>query len=409
MVSIIIACYNKALWIDALFESIERQHFKNLEIIVVNDGSTDDSPVIIERWKTKAVNHGYEVKFINQNNLGVAAALKRGLQSATGDYVCFPDADDELDKEYASSMVDLMENDKSIDYVICDVGYRNELGGEVFLIDEDCSEFNKGDLAVRYMFQRFFGSVCRFLIRKSYLISLGFPDCIATEPRETQEPQILIPVLSGNGKFIKLNKMLYIYNRYASEQSKKAKISPIEKPFGKIYNLQLQTIMSLSIAKEEKYKLASLIGLSCTIISNQLLHHNIEENTRLRAIQNKLLKENPHNIRGKFNRAIAYGALGKNAKHYLSAFINTHTFPKLLWDNKATDEPEIINGVSVTKPKPELLQDGDCIICFATVPSAIEEVRLLAQKYNISYIEPNEILDCLSSLLYPDSIYEGNE
>jgi len=92
-VSIIVPVYNGEERLDLCIRSILLQTYKNLEIIIVNDGSTDGSSDII--------NHYYKenqsiIKVIEQKNSGVSSARNRGLEEATGDYIMFVDADDRI-------------------------------------------------------------------------------------------------------------------------------------------------------------------------------------------------------------------------------------------------------------------------------------------------------------------------
>src|SRR4051794_40117270 len=90
-VSVIIPCFNAARFVQATLESVVRQSWTDLEIIIVDDGSTDESVEIIEKFVDA------RIKLVRQPNQGQTAALNRGLALATGDYVQFLDADDVLD------------------------------------------------------------------------------------------------------------------------------------------------------------------------------------------------------------------------------------------------------------------------------------------------------------------------
>ncbi|HUG10849.1 MAG TPA: glycosyltransferase family A protein [Opitutaceae bacterium] len=88
LVSILIPCHNAARWLGATLESALAQTWPRTEIIVVNDGSTDDSAAIARGFASR------DVRVIDQPNSGPGAALNRGLRESTGDYVKFLDADD---------------------------------------------------------------------------------------------------------------------------------------------------------------------------------------------------------------------------------------------------------------------------------------------------------------------------
>lgn len=89
-VSVIIPCYNAEKWIAETLESVLRQSWKNIEVIVVNDGSTDGSLYVLNQYLSR------NIKIINIRNQGQTAALNLGLARASGKYIQYLDADDLL-------------------------------------------------------------------------------------------------------------------------------------------------------------------------------------------------------------------------------------------------------------------------------------------------------------------------
>ena len=87
LVSVIIPNYNCAEFVDKAIESVLSQTYKNIEIIVVDDGSTDNSIEILSSYLS-------EITLVSQSNSGVSSARNSGLVKASGEYVCFLDADD---------------------------------------------------------------------------------------------------------------------------------------------------------------------------------------------------------------------------------------------------------------------------------------------------------------------------
>jgi glycosyltransferase involved in cell wall biosynthesis len=89
LVSIIIPCYNREAYIPDAINSCLNQTYQNIEIIVVDDGSTDSSVEILKRY-------GDDISLITQSNQGVSAARNKGLKSASGEYIVMLDSDDWL-------------------------------------------------------------------------------------------------------------------------------------------------------------------------------------------------------------------------------------------------------------------------------------------------------------------------
>lgn len=91
-VSVIIPVYNVEKYLESCLESIKSQTFTDYELILINDGSTDESVAIMRRYaKTDA-----RIRIIPQSNRGVSAARNLGLSVAEGDYVLFVDSDDTI-------------------------------------------------------------------------------------------------------------------------------------------------------------------------------------------------------------------------------------------------------------------------------------------------------------------------
>lgn len=110
LVSILIPLYNQERYFKACIRSVERQTYKNLEIIVVNDGSTDRSPQMAHDWAAR----DSRVKVIDKQNEGTSYARRDGYLHSTGKYITFVDNDDLLPKDAVELMVDCIKSPKRI-------------------------------------------------------------------------------------------------------------------------------------------------------------------------------------------------------------------------------------------------------------------------------------------------------
>ena len=100
--SVIVPLYNKALFVRKALTSIEAQTYRNFELIVVNDGSTDGSAAIAEAYLKNRTKLDYRI--LNQSNSGVAAARNNGVVVSKGEFVCFLDADDWWEPDFLEEM-----------------------------------------------------------------------------------------------------------------------------------------------------------------------------------------------------------------------------------------------------------------------------------------------------------------
>ncbi len=103
-ISVIVPIYNTAKYLDKCISSIVKQSYENLEIILINDGSQDNSEKICIEWSQK----DFRIKYIKVKNSGAAKAKNIGLDNATGDVVSFIDSDDWIDKEMFCECIDIM-------------------------------------------------------------------------------------------------------------------------------------------------------------------------------------------------------------------------------------------------------------------------------------------------------------
>lgn len=110
-VTIIAPIYNVSKYLANCIESIINQTYHNLEIILVNDGSKDNSGEIADEYAKK----DSRIRVIHQQNKGVSSARNAGIEAATGDYICFTDSDDYLKPDYVEYLLNMaVENDADI-------------------------------------------------------------------------------------------------------------------------------------------------------------------------------------------------------------------------------------------------------------------------------------------------------
>jgi glycosyltransferase involved in cell wall biosynthesis len=113
-ISIIVPIYKVEQYLDNCIESIVKQTYSSLEIILVNDGSPDNCGVICDNWALK----DKRIKVVHKNNGGLVSARKAGLDIATGDYVAYVDGDDWIEPTMFESMIEVGKKNDA-DITIC--------------------------------------------------------------------------------------------------------------------------------------------------------------------------------------------------------------------------------------------------------------------------------------------------
>lgn len=134
MVSIIIPLYNGAATIVRTLDSVKNQTYKDFEIIIVNDGSIDNSAKVVEEYKNK--NSGLKITFINKNNGGVSSARNEGMKTSKGELIAFLDSDDEWLPPKLEKQLNVFKKNTSIDFLAATISDpKDKIIGELKIIN----------------------------------------------------------------------------------------------------------------------------------------------------------------------------------------------------------------------------------------------------------------------------------
>lgn len=169
-ISIIVPVYNAEKYLKQCVESLMDQTYKNLEILLINDGSKDNSLAICKKYAEV----DSRIKVFDKQNSGVSATRNFGLDNATGDYVMFVDSDDYIDLDMCEQMIASATQSDS-DVVVCGIKYvvdgkeveNKEINLENAFVKKELQHFISGkDMVI--------GSACRQLIKKALLKDIRF-------------------------------------------------------------------------------------------------------------------------------------------------------------------------------------------------------------------------------------------
>ena len=125
-VSVIVPVYNCEKLVDRSLERLTHQTLKDIEIVCVNDGSTDGSLEILEAWAKK----DKRIKIVSQKNGGLSSARNTGIANANSPYLMFCDADDEFDSKMCEIMLDAVEKEE-VDIVACGTEVKYDAHSEI--------------------------------------------------------------------------------------------------------------------------------------------------------------------------------------------------------------------------------------------------------------------------------------
>lgn len=191
IVSVIIPCYNGSSVIDRSIESVYIQDYPNIELIVVDDGSTDNSGEMILSWEFRFAEKGFILKYVYQQNRGLGGAIDTGLKHVTGEYLTLLDADD----YYLAGSVS--KKAKYLDEHPECVGVRSNgwmvRGAEKKLFITSDEEKNITDMFEGLLFGRTNNWAGSYMIRTDVLFEC-YPDRTIYPSRFGQNMQMLLPV-----------------------------------------------------------------------------------------------------------------------------------------------------------------------------------------------------------------------
>jgi glycosyltransferase involved in cell wall biosynthesis len=126
LVSIVIPCYNHEQFIEETIRSVSQSTYSPLEIIVVNDGSTDGSEDVIKTLQK----HYLNLKYFSQENEGPAAARNNGIRKSKGKYILPLDADDLISPDYIANGVKILSENNEVKLVYCEAEFFGERSGK---------------------------------------------------------------------------------------------------------------------------------------------------------------------------------------------------------------------------------------------------------------------------------------
>lgn len=210
-VSVLVCCYNGARFIPSCFDSLLHQTYKRLEIIFIDDGSTDGSYDLARDYTERFAEEGISLVCLKQENLGVGYACANGLLHAHGEFISTFDVDDYLYPESIEQRV-LFLNTHPDFTVVRTNGYKINKDGQKNIFVTTSPEKTKEDIFEDLLLGRTNNWPGSYLVRAEALWR-AFPDHRVPGSRYGQNLQILLPAAWGNkAGFIDEPLMEYRFN-----------------------------------------------------------------------------------------------------------------------------------------------------------------------------------------------------
>jgi glycosyltransferase involved in cell wall biosynthesis len=214
-VSVIIPCYNTARYINKCINALEKQLFKDFEIIIIDDCSTDNTVDVIEQIK-KATELSINL-IRNTVNSGPAVSRNKGIMAATSEYITFCDSDDWYESDYLLKMTQALR-DANGDIVFC--GYR--VVDSKGKIDERPLDISKSVSTINEALLMNVDSLCMMMVKTEIMQAILLPDI------RNGEDMAVVPLLIERSTCVKrVPNCLYNYYRRSSSSSEVANISVV--------------------------------------------------------------------------------------------------------------------------------------------------------------------------------------
>ena len=214
IISLIIPCYNAEGTFEKCINSVLAQSYPKLEIIIVNDGSTDKTPKLIEKFSLL----DSRIISVTQPNSGVSKARNVGIQRSSGSYICFVDADDWVDEDYCLVLYDAIIKHNA-DISVAEVDYidsknphslpRKKFNNEIELHNrQDALKLLLEDKVIKsYPWGK--------LYRSELLTTTAFPEHLEA----FEDYYIMFSVFNKAQKVVKINRKIYNYIQFENSLS----------------------------------------------------------------------------------------------------------------------------------------------------------------------------------------------
>lgn len=292
-ISVIIPAYNCGRYLDESITSVLAQTWTNFEIIVVDDGSTDNTSEVLDTYKADA-----RIKSVYQKNMGVGEARNRGMRLSEGEYICFLDADDVLEPESLGARHDVLAAGENIAMVFSDYTLRHDgnhslpqhlhhkgftefFSSALVPSPPGCMMFNDRFIELFYDFSPHPIWTGTVMLRRSVIDSVGF---FRTDIALGEDTDYWLRIAEKH-RFAYIDKPTAVYNHYRSNLTNDTR---------RYCEARLGRLKSIPLAS---HALKEAVHRNISDTHCHLGYHYYQNNSRLLAAFNYLLglRYNAHN------------------------------------------------------------------------------------------------------------------
>jgi len=203
--SIIIPVYNAEKYLSKSIESILQQTHQDFELIIINDGSTDNSEEVIKSYL-----YDSRIKYFSQTNKGEAAARNRGIAESKGEYIAFLDADDLYSPTKLTEQITYFQENHEFDIVYSDIEVINEKGLYIGELKSEQIIKEPNDFLANILYRQIIPGPAAIMLRRKCIESgIRYP-----ENYVNAEDYLFTIQLAQHFKIGYLPKKLYLYRRH---------------------------------------------------------------------------------------------------------------------------------------------------------------------------------------------------
>jgi glycosyltransferase involved in cell wall biosynthesis len=257
-VSIVVPSYNVEKYVGEFITSILAQTYKQLEIVLVNDGSTDTTTKILRDSVPRLEAEGYLVNLIEQKNKGLGGAVDSGLKHFSGEYLMWPDPDDWLLPNSIERRVELMQQNPDVGLLRTNAKLLNDATQEFegHFMPLDTPPHRPDTLFEDLLFLKdFYAPVCH-LVRSEMFLKVHPERSIYYSPVSSQNFQLLVPMVEAF-PVLQIHEPLAVY-RVREDSRSRAPNKTREKlmdRFDQLLDLSQHTLPKLKTFTSQRYEM----------------------------------------------------------------------------------------------------------------------------------------------------------